>query len=162
MKKLHIAFAVIMGAAALTGCRSNKDVHQSYAYTNLDPVCLGAAHDGTERLRVWGKGATQSVAIEQAKKNAVRTVLFKGIPGQGECDKRPLVAEVNAEERYRDYFTRFFADGGEYRNFVQEDSKTDGSRQVAETAGTKAYGIVCTVDREKLRQQLLADGVLAQ
>lgn len=162
MKKLNIAFAILLSAAAFTGCRSNKDVHQSYTYTNLDPVCIRSGHDGTETLRVWGKGATQSEAVEQALKNAVRAVLFQGIPGTGECEKRPLVTEVNAEERYRDYFTRLFATGGEYKKFATEASKTDGSRQVAETAGTKAYGIICIVNREALRQQLLADGVLAQ
>lgn len=42
------------------------------------------------------------------KENAVRDVLFKGVvAGSRECSVRPLITEVNAQERYASYLTTF-------------------------------------------------------
>lgn len=59
-------------------------------------------------------GKTREDAIEQACKNAVRDVLFKGVqtPENTESSSRPLIREINAEEKYQYFFNPFFADGG--------------------------------------------------
>ena len=41
--------------------------------------CLGVELDGSQTIKSWGMGTRKIDAIEQAKKNAVRDVLFKGI-----------------------------------------------------------------------------------
>lgn len=60
-----------------------------------------------------GQRENRTDAIEQAKKNAVRDVLFKGVAaGSRECSVRPLVTEVNAQERYAYYFNDFLETEG--------------------------------------------------
>ncbi|NBU82645.1 MAG: hypothetical protein EBS55_13465, partial [Flavobacteriaceae bacterium] len=87
-----------------------------YAYKT---ECLGVELDGSQTLKAWGNGRNRADAVEQAKKNAMRDVIFKGIrEGKQECNQKPLIFEVNAEEKYEDYFNAFFADGGEYKNYV--------------------------------------------
>lgn len=67
----------------------------------------------SETLRAWGRGKNRTDAIEQAKKNAVRDVLFKGVvAGSRECSVRPLITEVNAQERYASYFNDFLETEG--------------------------------------------------
>ena len=79
------------------------------AYYEYDAECLGVELDGSQTLRIWGVGRNKKDAVEQAKKNAVRTVLFKGIHGGlSGCNTKPVILEVNAEEKYEDYFNAFF------------------------------------------------------
>lgn len=147
----------------MIGCsRKTTSVSKVSAYVSYETVCMGVERDGSQTLRVWGKGSTRADAIEQAKKNAVYEVLFKGIPGTGECEQRALVTEVNARERYSKYFNPFFADGGEYLKFVKEESANEASRLEAKGSSIYNYGIIATVDREGLRDQLVRDGVLKE
>lgn len=107
-----------------------------------------------------GKGVSKADAIEQAKKNAVADVLFKGIKDNGPCNTTPLVLEVNARERYAEYFNPFFSDGGEYKKFVREETGNQASRLEAKGTSINNWGVIVTVDREGLRRQLEKDGVL--
>ncbi|MBD5206929.1 MAG: hypothetical protein HDS79_01460 [Bacteroidales bacterium] len=158
---------LILGLICLCGLgigscsKYTTQVSKSSAYTNYETVCLGAGHNGMQTLRVWGRGATEGAAIEQAMKNALYDVIFKGTSGSGECHQRALVTEVNARERYNEYFTPFFADGGEYQKFVHEEKGGKASRLQAKGGSLMGYGIVVTVNREALRQQLINDGVLS-
>lgn len=150
-------------AAGMSSCSKKvPKVTSAAAYTNFETTCLGIEHDGSQTLRAWGKGTSKGDAIEQAKKNAVYDVLFKGIKGTGECNQTPLVLEVNARERYAEYFNPFFSDGGEYRKFVKEEKGNKASRLEAKGRSMTNYGIIVTVDREKLRRQLEMDGVLKE
>ena len=111
------------------GCSSKKSVS---SYHSFESECLGVELDGSETLRAWGRGKNRTDAIEQAKKNAVRDVLFKGVAaGSRECSVRPLVTEVNAQERYAYYFNDFFRDGGEYLKYQKQVFEGYGTDQMA-------------------------------
>lgn len=159
MKRYATIAAASLLLAALPSCSKKTSVSGSYAYTSHTTSCLGTGHDGKETLRAWGTGPTKADAIEQARKNAVYDVVFRGIKS-GQCNYTPLVTEVNAAERYADYFNPFFADGGEYRNFSTVEMGADKPLIEAKGKSQKGYGVVVTVDRAKLRQQLRKDGVL--
>ncbi len=159
MKK--IIFSII--AATLltaTGCKTPVETDGTAAYADFSVECLGVDGDGSQTLRVFGKGNNRADAIEQAKRNAVNEVLFKGITlGTGDCNKRPIVTEVNARERYEDYFDRFFTSGGAYTKYVRLDEKRT-SRIRARSKDMEQWGVVVTVDRAALRSRLKSDGVI--
>ncbi len=107
--------------AVFPACNQSRNLGGYYTY---ETECLGSELDGSYTLRAWGIGRNQVDALAQARKNAVRDVIFKGISkGKSECEIRPILLEVNAEEKYRAYFNRFFADGGEFENFVNYKDK---------------------------------------
>ena len=59
--------------------------------------------DGSLTLRVMGTGRNKIDAFEQAKKQAVYDVLFKGITkGNTDYNMRPVMTEVNARQRHQD------------------------------------------------------------
>ena len=126
--------------------------------------CLGVELDGSQTLRTWGSGRNKADAIEQARKNAIHTVLFEGIRnGQGDCYVKPIVSEVNAEMKYREYFNRFFADSGEYLNFVSnkdEPLTQKLSRNSYSGTDFQIYGLVVRVLLPDLEQKMIADGIL--
>lgn len=101
MKRLFLVlFAVFM----LTSAEAQKQP----VYARSSIRCMGVELDGSQTLRVQGYGRNRSDAKEQAMKNAVWAVIFDGIrDGVEGCNMKPLVTEVNAKERYEDYFNLF-------------------------------------------------------
>ena len=100
MKKILLLIVSCL-AISLYSCKTPTVIDGSNAYTTFETECLGVELDGTQTLRAWGTGKNKGDAIDQAKKNAVRDVIFKGITsGSSECNKRPLIFEVNAQEKY--------------------------------------------------------------
>jgi len=163
MKKIHITTAIAaicIGAILSGGCRSKQTISPSYATFSFETTYMGQGNDGSVVLRAWGKGPSIDKAIEQAKKNAVSDVIFKGVGTTNAYNQQPLVTEVNARERYADYFDRFFADGGEYANFIKESSNKDGSRVESKGNSRENYGVVVEVNRSALKRQLINDGIL--
>lgn len=158
--KKIIYLAVIAVCSGLPSCKTPTNISSEYAYANFQTECLGIELDGSQTLRVFGKGKNKADAIEQAKKNAIRDILFKGInAGTGECTQRPLVNEVNAQEKYAYYFNPFFKDKGEYANFVRLDEKRL-SRIKSSNNSQENWGVVVTVDRTSLQQRLINDNIL--
>lgn len=152
---------VAVAATAIGGCSKKPTVVPAAAYTNMETVCLNQNGDGTLTVRAWGRGTSQSEAIEQAKKNALATVLFNGFSqGVQGAERHPLVMEVNGRERYDYYFAPFFRDGGKYRKYVKENSKSGEARMKGSTKSIDGYGVVLDVDRRALRDQLIKDGIL--
>lgn len=126
---------------------------------------MGVELDGSQTLKAWGDGRNRLDAIEQAYKNAVRDVLFNGITnGKTDCNVKPVVFEVNAQEKYEDFFNKFFADGGAYKEFVSEK---DGSKYHIEvlnerkqSGSQEKYGIVVRVLRAELKQKMISEGII--
>ncbi len=163
MKKI-IAIAVLVAASSLSGVaqRAQKKIAGDYTY---ETECLGLEGDGSQTLKAYGFGNSKNDAIEQAKKNAVRDVLFKGnFRGKTECNPKPVLNEVNIQEKQEAYFNKFFTDGGEYLKYTSMSDEpiriftraTD--RKSAENGVT--YGIVVLVKRSELKQKMIADNIL--
>lgn len=154
--------AVISILLMLTSCKTPTKIANEYATYGFEISCMGLDPDGTQILRSWGNGINKSTAIEQAKKNAVETVIFKGIiDGVGDCNKRPLINEVNARERYESYFGRFFSNGGAYNKYVTLEEKRT-SRIKSSNSAFEAWSVVVRVDRNALRQRLIEDNLISE
>lgn len=130
-----------------------------YARTSIR--CMGVELDGSQTLRVQGYGRNRADAKEQAMKNAVWAVIFDGIrDGVDGCNMRPLVTEVNARERYEDYFNLFFADNGAYKEYVSlRDTKKRSGGKVKDKMGY-SYDLTVRVLRPQLKARLKADNLI--
>lgn len=145
----------------LTSCTSQKKIAEYYTYKT---ECLGNEMDGSQTVKAWGPGQNRKAEIEHAKKIAVKDVLFNGIyEGNQDCEKRPVITEVNALQKYETYFNDFFSANGEYKNFV---SLTGGlfsqkdSRNNKRAGKVKTQGVIVRVLREELKQKMIEDGIL--
>lgn len=159
-RTIRAAMALAVMMLLIVSCRSKQTIADSYSYTDFGTTLVNASPSGILTIRSWGSGPNKATAIEEAKKNAVSDVIFKGFRTSNSYQAQPVVTEVNARERYSDYFNRFFANGGEYKNFVKEASSTDNSRTESKSNGRVNYGITVTVDRNALQQQMRKDGIL--
>lgn len=123
--------------------------------------CLGVELDGSQTLKAWGNGKNNSDAEEQAKKNAVRDVIFSGIlDGKQGCEVKPLVSEANAREKYEEYFNRFFSDGGRYRRYVSLRDEGKEKRDKKQAHKSITIGMVVRVLRPELKKELIDEGIL--
>ena len=139
----------------------NVYAQKNPVYARSSIRCLGVELDGSQTLRVQGYGRNRSDAKEQAMKNAVWAVIFDGIrEGAQGCNMRPLVTEVNAKERYEDYFNLFFADNGEYKKYVSlRDTKKRSGGRSKDKLGY-SYDLTIRVLRAELKARLKADNLI--
>jgi hypothetical protein len=156
-KLLIFSFLIVVFTACVT---------TTPAFYSYKTECLGVAFDGSQTLKTWGKGRYFPGALEQAKKNALRDVIFKGIlDGSAECKTKPILMEVNAEEKYEAYFNKFFRDEiGEYRYYItladEKIHRMVKPKQVARNEDQSTYSIVVRVLRSELEQKLIQDNIL--
>ena len=161
MKKQVIYISSFVILSVLSACTPQRQIAGNYQHKT---ECLGLEGDGSQTLLAWGAGRNRFDAVEQAKKNAVKDVMLKGIiDGKGGCDKRPLISEVNAEEKYEEFFVTFFQDKGPYLNFVSMkderiDDKITRDRQGESKDVTNS--VVVIVHRYALKKYLTEQGIL--
>jgi uncharacterized protein YceK len=158
MKKIFL-FSILV---TLSGCITAQK--KTAGYYNYKTECLGVELDGSQTLKAWGNGRNRADAVEQAKKNAMRDVIFNGIrEGKQDCNQKPIIFEVNAQEKYEDYFNKFFADGGDFKNFISlKDErifdKISRDRKAAKESVT--HGLIVRILRAELKAKLIADNII--
>jgi hypothetical protein len=146
----------------LNSCIGNKNiVAANYTYNT---ECMGVEGDGSLTLLAWGNGRNRADAVEQAKKNAVMDVIFKGIRnGKDDCNKIPLINEPNARDKYESYFNDFFKDNGVYKKFVSSKDERIGDKVTRDRMKSdKSVTNSCVVKilRYQLKEQLIKDQIL--
>ncbi|MDY4942083.1 MAG: hypothetical protein SO082_02630 [Candidatus Limisoma sp.] len=161
MKKI---FSIIMACAmviAVGSCRKNTVISSTSSVASFETVGLGSERDGSMTVRAWGKGKDKADALEQARKNALYDVIFKGVKkGEGTFNARPIIYEVNAETKYEYYFNQFFADGGEYTTYATFEDENRRARIVAKGKAQENWSTVIRVKRSELKQRLIDDGII--
>jgi hypothetical protein len=162
MKKLNLLFLpflfLALGVSAQAGKKAEKDTKE-WRY-EVEVVQQG--HEGTYLVKVWSYSKKPNIAIEQAKKNAVHGIIFKGVAASGRVpSQKALTNNPNLEMEKQEYFDDFFADGGKYLKFVNVTG--DGSVAAEDRLKVgKEYkiGVVLSVNVDGLRKDLEAAGVV--
>lgn len=156
--KYIIAGMALTGILCLGSCAKKTTIESFYTY---ETECLGVALDGSQTLKVWGTGKDKKAAMKQAMKNAVKDILFNGIhTGSKDCGIRPLILEVNAQEKYEDYFNTFFQDGGLYSKYVSDETPKRTTKDKQYNQQQTKYGMVVRVQRAELKNRLEQDGII--
>jgi hypothetical protein len=136
---------------------------QSGAYYDYSVRCQGVEMDGTLTLESYGKGRNYWDAAEQAKKNAVYVVVFKGVKdGNGGCNSDPLLISASADIIHEEYFANFFIDGGAYTDFVSMRDERAGSkikRNAKKSKEMQQRMVVVRVNRLALKKKLELDKI---
>jgi hypothetical protein len=158
MKNKFLLAIAVAFSMLVPGCVSKKQIAGNYTYKT---ECLGVEIDGSQTVKAWGNGKNRSDATDQAKKNAVRDVLFNGIiEGKSDCEKRPVVGEVNAQMKYEPYFNKFFSDEGDYKKYVSMKDVKSGQKEIKGARESVTVGIVVRVLRAELKQRMYTDRIL--
>jgi len=125
--------------------------------------CVGVGSQGTYLVKVWSYSKSAKIAIEQAKKNAVHGIVFKGFAGTGQkCSSQPALApQVGVEDQFESFFDSFFANGGDYMKYVSASGDgVPGPDDIEKVGKEYKIGIVVSVMKDALRKDLEAAGVI--
>ena len=138
--------------------KSNRKTAGIYD-TNFEAVCEGTGTEGTQLFKVYFYFKKEKNAGIHAKENAVKVLLFQGIPSGKGCVKRGLLTQQEYEEHI-DYFDIFFDKGGPYLMYVNlvGDSLVERVKMPKKTY--KAAWVV-SVNYDNLRKQLESDGIIS-
>lgn len=160
MKPCNIIFCLML-LLMTTGCASKKVSTSSY-YPSATTY-MNDEGDGSITVRAYGIGRNREDAIEQAAKNAVRDVLFKGVnvPGNALLSK-PLVTTVNAEEKYQTFFSSFFSDNGAYKKFAKKKDRRAGSNNKEKNTMQVKVSTTVRIMRPELKTYLIKNGIISQ
>jgi hypothetical protein len=162
MKKLSIIILSVLffvfGASAQARRKVDKDTEE-WRY-ELEPVQTGS--QGTYLIKVWSYSKKPNVAIEQAKKNAVHGIIFRGFSTKDRVEGKPsLTNNPNLEMEKQEFFTDFFADGGKYLKFVNITS--DGSvaaEDLIKIGKEYKIGVIVSINVGALRKDLESAGII--
>lgn len=153
-----IALFYAVGVNAQARKKAEKDT-ETWRY-EIEVVQQGT--QGTYLIKVWSYSKKPDVAIEQAKKNAVHGIIFKGYTGTSTVPGQPALARnVNLEQEKVDFFKPFFEDGGKYMKFVSVSGDGAVAAEDRMKVG-KEYkvGVVVSVNVSALRKDLEAAGII--
>lgn len=159
-KTAFYLFMIVAAALCLCSCKPKEKLVADY---NATIVEVGA--QGTAVVKAWGVSSSIKNAKEEAKRNAVRAILFKGFPSSANVnstDLRPMITDPNAEQAHKEYFEQFFKNDGKYLQFVQfadETGKIATGDMVRKGAQYKV-GMVVIVNKTNLRRELENAGII--
>ena len=157
--KLGLLSLIIIVMASCSSSKTAEKYTHQWRY-EIEPVAIGTK--GSNLIKVWSYSKKAVVATEQAKKNAVHGVVFRGFTGMnGVSKKPPLANSPNLEVEKKEFFDGFFADGGKYMKYVSITN--DGSIAAKDRLRVgKEYkiGVTVSVAVDELRKDLEDAGII--
>nr|WP_321407210.1 hypothetical protein [uncultured Carboxylicivirga sp.] len=125
--------------------------------------CEAIGKPGSKVVKVWSYSKKPQIAIEQAKKNAVHGIIFKGYAGSkdGCTPQKPLARNSNVEMEKAEYFKTFFSEGGRYLKFVSVTGEGSITKQdVIKVDKEYKIGVIVVIQSDMLRKDLESAGVI--
>lgn len=137
--------------------KADKDT-DDFAY-EIEGVSVGT--QGTYLIKVWSYSKKPTIAINQAKKNAVHGVIFKGFSGKPGVPGQKALATPEIEQEKSAWFEEFFSDKGNYNRYVSESGDGSVAAEDRMKVGKKfKIGVVVNVNVADLRKALEDAGVI--
>lgn len=164
MKKTNIVLILLslLTLPYISMAQSKKKADKETAEWRYEIEAEGTGTQGSYQIKVWSYSKNPETAIEQAKKNAVHGIIFKGFPDKGRIKgQKDLAQNPNLEQEKEDFFKAFFQDGGKYQKFVSlTNNGSIGPGDRIKIGKEYKIGVVVSVNVAALRKDLEEAGVL--
>lgn len=165
MKNINITLSllfVLLVVPFTNWAQSKKKADKDTYEWRYEIEAYGAGVEGTYQIKVWTYSKSPETAIEQAKKNAVHGIIFKGFPDKDRVKgQKALAQSPNLEQEKEDFFKDFFQDGGKYLKFVNlvnNGAIAPGDR--IKIGKEYKIGVVISVNVAALRKDLEDAGII--
>ena len=161
--KIHLIILLI-GILVFHSC-TNKQINSLLTANECKSEVVEVGEEGTLIVKSFGIGKSINKAKENAKKNAVYDLLFKGFSNTAEInspDLYPIITDPSVKNEFHDYFIDFFSENKRYTKFVKF---TDEKGSIASGDRIKIknkYKIAVTVilNRKLLIKELELQGII--
>ena len=155
---LYYLAAICVCSLMFSGCVT----YHHTAYYDFKTKLIGSEMDGSCTVTAWGRARNALDAYKQAQKQAVYDIVFTGVEPQTSNLTRqlPLLIEVNAKDKYQDYFENFFIDEGEYSEYCSMKDKRWRSSDFYRSDNQVVCKTTVIVYRSKLKSKLIKDRII--
>lgn len=161
-KLLMLTLLIAIPLMASADRRKVKQAEKDTEAFRYEIEAVNIAAQGTVVVKVSSNSKKPHVAQNQAMKNAVHGVIFKGYNGKGTIPgKRPL---VNNSFEHEQFFDKFFKDGGDWARFVTLTNRGSVNEGDVVRLSRKEYRVstTVTVSYANLRKYLEDNGVIGK
>jgi hypothetical protein len=160
--KISLLFVMITSFSIVVNAQAKKKADKDTQAWRYEIEVVQTGTQGTYLIKVWSYSKKPDVAIEQAKKNAVHGIIFKGFTGTSSVPgQKALTSNVNLEEEKADFFKPFFADAGKYMKFVSLSNDGAVAAEDRMKIGKEfKVGVIVSVNVSSLRKDLEAAGII--
>jgi len=147
--------------------QSKKEKEKSQEHTRnwqYESICSQSGGiESTYLLEITSYVPDLKLALNQAKRNAVHAVLFKGVSGNnlGCTSKSPLVVDKTYNDNF-DYFEDFFYNTSQYNKYVTAPSGVAELSETFKVKSKKNYRVtyIMSIDVDQLRKKLEFDNII--
>ncbi len=152
MMNIKYGYLLIFVCISLASCSRRT----TSAYYKWETIFIKSADNGSEVYKHFAVGSNKSESVSQSEIDVLKEIIFKGVASAP--NPRPLVYDVNAEEKYRNYFESFFKEGGDYIKYVElyRNGNLNNSDRIktGKRHDRKMKGMEITVKKASLRKTL--------
>ena len=133
-KYLNIKFSLILILFLTFSCSTKKIAIQT--------ECFSIQTSGYVTVSIWNPSKGSSYKLTNARKDAVRSLLFSGLSGSENCQTQPkILRSISEEENFSKIQKDFFSNGGDWSKFTRSSSLNDPSPKSIENPNWKVYNI---------------------
>jgi hypothetical protein len=157
MKKIKSILTILIAICFALQANS-QNTSSDFLSTNYEVQFIRTGVDGTILFKIFSYGKTEEQAIKNAKSDALKAVMFKGIPGSDLAS--PMIRDLSVLETKNEFFNTFF-ETQQYQQYVSisGDGTIDGEDRLK--VGKKyKIGIVVSVQKANLRKLLENAGII--
>jgi len=125
---------------------------KQYAYQT---ECVSTSNEGYFTIKIWNTKKGKRYKNEQARKDAIHSVLFSGFMGSSNCTaSNPLLKKDSEISNFKKIETSFFKKNGTWVKFVRM-SETETT--IPSTVGEKNWKIYYVVISKNLLRKYLTE-----
>jgi len=162
MKKLAALLSVFVLFTNLAIGQARKKADNETFEWRYEIEVVNTGTQGTKQVKVWTYSKKADVAMEQAKKNAVHGIIFKGMPNKGSVQgDKAMAQDPNLESSQEEFFKEFFKDGGKYSKYVTlVNNGAIAAGDIMKIGKEYKVGVIVSVNTGGLRKDLEQAGII--
>jgi len=162
MKRVIGLFSVLFLFANLALGQARKKAEEDTFEWRYEIEVVNTGTQGTKQVKVWTYSKKANVAMEQAQKNAVHGIIFKGMPDKGPVKgDKAMATDPNLETTQEEFFKEFFKDGGKYSKYVTlVNNGAIAAGDVMKVGKEYKVGVIVSVNTAGLRKDLEQAGII--
>lgn len=155
-------FVALMTVPYIIMAQSKRKADKETFEWRYEIEAVGVGAQGTYQIKVWSYSKNPETAIEQAKKNAVHGIIFKGFPDKDRVKGQKALAQNSIIEQEKNvFFEDFFQNGGKYQKFITLiNNGAIGPGDRIKIGKEYKIGVVVSVNAAALRKDLEDAGII--
>lgn len=115
--------------------------------------CVSVENSGSFTIRIWNTKLGKNYTQEQARKDAIKAILFSGVPGNNGCiAQKPILSNQESIDNFKKIEKDFFAKKGKWSTYTREATIENTLPENIGDKNWKVYRV--SISKDLLRKYL--------